>query len=279
MSDEIRYNGRYLDLEGLQALWDKINNLFPRNENLSTILDNLDNPYIHKDVYDKDIKDIRTGMEEIQSSGVDIDNKTIVYGDEGLETNLILDIDGDCLRLVTKGDPSDEISSINLKEIIGEVAVKDGMLESASVVVIPGDEDETESKPAGTYIKFVFNTDAGKEPIYLNVSEFVNILAGDDYLTITNNKISINFARLEESISSSVTITGIQSKLDEHDTLLQELSITVRDYDTVINDLKTNFQALNNNVNSYEERIVTIENTMKTVPTERISDEDINDLK
>lgn len=279
MSDEIQYNGRYLDLQGLQALWDKINNLFPRTENLSTILDSLDNPYIRKDVYDKDISDIRTGMEEIQASGVDIDNKTIVYGNEGLETNLILDINGDYLRLVTKGDSGTEISSINLKEVIGEAAVKDGMLDSASVVVIPGDEEVSEGKPAGTYIKFVFNTDAGKEPIYLNVSEFVNILAGDDYISIVNNQISINLTKLEDYISSSVTITGIQSKLDEHDTLLQNLSITVGGYDTVINDLKTNFQTLSNNVNTYEERIVTIETTIKNVPTTPITEDEINDLE
>lgn len=279
MSEEIQYNGKYLDLAGLQALWNKINLLFPRTENLSTILDSLDNPYIHSDQYNTDINSIRESIKDIQATGgFDPDDDTIIYGNNGWETNLILDIDGNNLRLVTKGNKT-EISKIDLREIIGEAAVKDGMLDSASVVVIPGDEEETDGRQAGTYIKFVFNTDAGKEPIYLNVSEFVNILAGDDYITINNNQISVNLVKLEEYISSSVTITNIQSRLDEHDTLLQNLSTTVSGYDTIITNMQDEFETLKTDVTSYNERIMTIENVIENVPMTPITEDEITGLE
>lgn len=279
MSEEIQYNGKYLDLAGLQALWNKINLLFPRTENLSTILDSLDNPYIHSDQYNTDINSIRESIKDIQATGgFDPDDDTIIYGNNGWETNLILDIDGNNLRLVTKGNKT-EISKIDLREIIGEAAVKDGMLDSASVVVIPGDEEETDGRQAGTYIKFVFNTDAGKEPIYLNVSEFVNILAGDDYITINNNQISVNLVKLEEYISSSVTITNIQSRLDEHDTLLQNLSTTVSGYDTIITNIQDEFAILKTDVTSYNERITSIENVIENVPMTPITEDEITGLE
>lgn len=279
MSEEIQYNGKYLDLAGLQALWDKINLLFPRTENLSTILDSLDNPYIHSDQYNTDINSVRESIKDIQATGgFDPDDDTIIYGNNGWETNLILDIDGNNLRLVTKGNKT-EISKIDLREIIGEAAVKDGMLDSASVVVIPGDEEETDGRQAGTYIKFVFNTDAGKEPIYLNVSEFVNILAGDDYITINNNQISVNLVKLEEYISSSVTITNIQSRLDEHDTLLQNLSTTVSGYDTIITNIQDEFAILKTDVESYNERITSIENVIENVPMTPITEDEITSLE
>lgn len=279
MSEEIQYNGKYLDLAGLQALWDKINLLFPRTENLSTILDSLDNPYIHSDQYNTDINSVRESIKDIQATGgFDPDDDTIIYGNNGWETNLILDIDGNNLRLVTKGNKT-EISKIDLREIIGESVVKDGMLDSASVVVIPGDEEETDGRQAGTYIKFVFNTDAGKEPIYLNVSEFVNILAGDDYITINNNQISVNLVKLEEYISSSVTITNIQSRLDEHDTLLQNLSTTVSGYDTIITNIQDEFAILKTDVESYNGRITSIENVIENVPMIPITEDEITSLE
>lgn len=58
--------------------------------------------------------------------------------------------------------------------------VKDGMLESAELVVNP------EGQEAGTYIHLTFNTDAGKNDIYIDVTDLIDTYTGDDYITVEN---------------------------------------------------------------------------------------------
>lgn len=55
--------------------------------------------------------------------------------------------------------------------------VKDGILENVELITIPDDEEATTNRPAGTYLKFVFNTVAEKEAIYVNVTELIDIYA------------------------------------------------------------------------------------------------------
>lgn len=62
--------------------------------------------------------------------------------------------------------------------------IKDGMLESANVVVNPEGHD------AGTYIKLVFNTDAGKDPVYINVSDLIHEYTAGNGINIENGVIS-----------------------------------------------------------------------------------------
>lgn len=62
--------------------------------------------------------------------------------------------------------------------------IKDGMLESANVEVNPEGHD------AGTYIKLVFNTDAGKDPVYINVSDLIHEYTAGGGINISEGVIS-----------------------------------------------------------------------------------------
>ena len=199
---------KYLDLGGLQLLWQKINNLYPRTENLVSILDALEDPYLKSSIYNADKELLDQKLKELEAAqGANIDNDTIINNEGILQTNLLLDIDSEkkTLRLVTK-DPDSEITKA--KTIISEIDyspfVKDGLLDSVNLIVIPDDEEATSGREAGTYIKFIFNTDAGKEAIYLNVSEFVNIYKGSDYIIVEGDTSTLDTVKLDTHIEECI---------------------------------------------------------------------------
>lgn len=83
-----------------------------------------------------------------------------------------------------KGKNNIDISTIDASDFI-----KDGMLESATLVTNP------EEQVAGKYIKLTFNlTDAqgGNDPIFINVTDLVDVYTADEtYITLgTDNKFS-----------------------------------------------------------------------------------------
>lgn len=75
----------------------------------------------------------------------------------------------------------------------------DGMLSTAELVVNPDGQDE------GTYIHLVFNTDAGKDDIYINVTTLIDIYTGSDSITVSDdNEISVNDDYVTDLINSNV---------------------------------------------------------------------------
>lgn len=284
MEDENTQNQnerKYLDLQGLQTLWDKISGIYPRTANLSTILDALEDPYVHKSVHDADVTRLEEQIAATTGNALAMDGDTIWYNSDkkAFQTNLIMDLDPTkkTLRLVTK-DP-DITDKVQAKTIISEIDytpfVKDGMLSSATIVVIPDDEEATQSRPAGTYIKFVFNTDAGKEAIYLDVNEF-NIYQGSDYISIQGDVITLNTVELDSHIEnylkeSSLTISGIINRLDGYDTSIQTIQSTV-------GEIQTGFSQLTETVLVYGTRVQNIEDVLKTVPNTPITEDEIDKL-
>lgn len=66
-------------------------------------------------------------------------------------------------------DTKTPVSSINCQDFI-----KDGMLNSAELVTNPT------GQTAGTYIKLTFNTDSGKDPIFINVTSLIDVYDGSN---------------------------------------------------------------------------------------------------
>ncbi|MBQ2408938.1 MAG: hypothetical protein II309_05845, partial [Bacilli bacterium] len=65
------------------------------------------------------------------------------------------------------------------------VFIKDGMLSEAELVTDP------EGQIAGKYIKLTWNTDAGKQDMYVPVNGLVDVYTADEtYLTVANNQFS-----------------------------------------------------------------------------------------
>lgn len=277
---------KYLDLGGLQLLWQKISDLYPRTENLVSILDALEDPYLKSSIYNADKELLDQKLKELEAAqGTNIDNDTIINNEGILQTNLVLDLDSENrkIRLVTK-DPNSEIPKA--KTIISEIDysqfVKDGLLDSVNLIVIPDDEEATSGREAGTYIKFIFNTDAGKEAIYLNVSEFINIYKGSDYIIVEGDTIKLDTVKLdahiEECIGKSVYISGIVTRLQTVEGSVASLQELVLGFDNRIKTVEADVTSVKQSVTEQGTRIENIETVLENVPTEKITEQEINEL-
>jgi hypothetical protein len=103
------------------------------------------------------------------------------------------------IRLTGKG--GEVISTIDAKSF-----VKDGMLDKVELVVNPANQ------ATGTYLVFTWNTEAGvSEPMYVPVTDFVDVYSQGDGITIDNNNV------VKVKVKSSdpyleVTTEGVASK-------------------------------------------------------------------
>lgn len=88
--------------------------------------------------------------------------------------------------------------------------VKDGMLTNAELVVDP------EGQAAGTYIKLTWNTDAGKQPMFINVSSLIDTYTvkadSTDYLTIANHEISTTIGALSGETATAGLADATEAK-------------------------------------------------------------------
>lgn len=276
---------KYLDLQGLQLLWQKISEKYPRTEAVNQMFQTLEGKH------DEEIDSIEKKILELEASiGSNADGDTIINNGGILQTNLMIDLDSEkkTLRLVTKNQTGGAQTVIS--ELDYTPFVKDGMLDSVSIVVVPEDETEqTSGKAPGTYLKFIFNTNAGKEAIYLDVSEFTDIYEGSNYIIVKDNVISINEttldAHIEDCIVKSVTITDIVTRLSTAEANIQTLTGQFVDFESriqgvesTVSDLDGEFKSLKENVLTYDGRISDLETAMENVPTTPISEQEINDL-
>lgn len=288
---------KYLDYAGLQHVWRKIGELYPRTENLGNLLDALEDPFIRKALYDADQEALSRRIDELEAAtGTTMDGDTIVRDEKGkLSTNIIMDIDEESktLRLVTRATDSNNNTPKVISEIDYRPFVKDGMLDSVSIVVKTDEDPETgepTGEEAGTYLKFVFNTDAGKEAIYLNATEFVNVYVGDDYISVDGDHITLNTVALdsylEEYITRSAFITDIKTTVGSHSEQIKSIQTNIATVEATMTELSGKVTELSQSVQEMEQAVDActldveeIKEVLKTVPTEPISIEEIDKLK
>lgn len=284
---------KYLDHDGLKALWEKISNTYLRNANVVDALTKFgdgyiiateDGTFIQKGIFDGEITDLKEKIEEIESAqGTNIDNDTIINVDGLLQTDLLLqnDKDNHVLSIVTgKGT---EVSSWDYTDFYNE-AVKDGILDTVSLVVVPSqDEPVAEGREAGTYLKFVFNTASGKLPLYVNVTDLIDIYNGSTYINVTKeNGVStialketelVTWLKTDEALGITSIISrieGTEAKIGEIETLVKNLQETWENVN--IDDLKAQVQQNTEDIQFIYEKL-------KTVPNTPITSQEINELE
>lgn len=153
-------------------------------DNNALALDATDGLYVDDSVLTK-----YAGTEAISITGtepsmtvaltIDSSDQVLTQSASGLLANLNLTWSStDGLKLIGKN--STEIASIPATDFI-----KDGMLESVTMEVNPSGQSE------GTYLHFVFNTDASKSDIYLNVTDLIDIYTAGNGITVASNVISV----------------------------------------------------------------------------------------
>lgn len=103
-----------------------------------------------------------------------------VESDKSISSTLSLNYDSISKKIQLLG-----ISSEVVTEIDATAFIKDGMINAVELVNDPEDQDP------GTYIKITFNTDAGKEPIFLNVTSLIDIYVQGNGISISGKTISV----------------------------------------------------------------------------------------
>lgn len=134
---------------------------------------------------------------------IDSNDKVLTQSASGLLTNLGLTYSNGVLKITgkTSGDAPLDVASVNLPV--------DTFLDSAEIVVNP------EGQPKGTYLVLTFNTASGKEPIYINLSQLIDIYtAGNAAIRVSANKKISLVVDSNSSLrvgSSGLTISEVQA--------------------------------------------------------------------
>lgn len=133
---------------------------------------------------------------------IDPTQKILSSGGSGLNATLNLKYDSSTKRIILTGISDQEIASIDATAFI-----KDGMVNTVELVTNPEDQ------PEGKYIKITFNTDAGKEPIFVNVTELSggeNNYSPGNGISIADSAISIKLDPGSEESYLSVSSSGLK---------------------------------------------------------------------
>lgn len=111
-------------------------------------------------------------------------------------------------KINLEGFDSSIIASIDATAFI-----KDGMINTVELVTNP------ESHDPGTYLVITFNTDAGKDAIYLDVTDLINVYQGTNGVKVTGKDIHLIIDPTSESYLSlsdnGIKIKGINAKISE----------------------------------------------------------------
>lgn len=137
-----------------------------------------------------------TGQNFIKKSGTNVEGHlNLTYNTETKKINL-------------EGFDSSVIASIDATAFI-----KDGMIDTVELVTNP------ESHSPGTYLVITFNTDAGKDAIYLDVSSIIDVYEGHNGVKVTGKNIHLIIDPTSEPYLSlsddGIKLKGINSKITE----------------------------------------------------------------
>ena len=137
-----------------------------------------------------------TGQNFIKKNGTNVEGHlNLTYNTETKKINL-------------EGFDSSVIASIDATAFI-----KDGMINTVELVTDP------ESHDPGTYLVITFNTDAGKDAIYLDVTGLINVYRGTNGVKVTGKDIHLIIDPTSEpylSLSDNgIKLKGINSKITE----------------------------------------------------------------
>lgn len=137
-----------------------------------------------------------TGQNFIKKNGTNVEGHlNLTYNTKTKKINL-------------EGFDSSIIASIDATAFI-----KDGMINTVELVTDP------ESHDPGTYLVITFNTDAGKDAIYLDVSSLINVYEGHNGIKVTGKDIHLIIDPTSEhylSLSDNgIKIEGINAKISE----------------------------------------------------------------
>lgn len=150
---------------------------------------------------------------KVVSLVIDKSDNVLTQGADGLLANLSLDYDSTnkLIKLLGKTvGEGDDAAPVVIDTIDATDFIKDGMLESAAYVELV--DGQVVGQDAGKYIVLTFNTTAGKDPIYVDVTALV-----DTYTAKANDWIELT----GHEFSHKLTGEGAQTFVGTNDTTAQ----------------------------------------------------------
>lgn len=286
---------KYLSDTGLVKLWEKISDTFLRDSDVldalttageGKIITSADDVFVQKKTLDATKTELSERIEEVAAAqGTNIDGKTIINKDGILQTNLILsnDKDNHTLSIITGGEESTVVSTWDYTEFYQE-AVKDGILDSVSLVVIPSEGEEVvDGRVEGTYLKFMFNTSSGKEPIYVNVTDLIDIYTGSSYISVDkvngSSTISLKTTELVEYLKTdnALGITSLITRVESVESEISGLKKMIEDLQKAWAEL--DITGLQEQVESNTSNLASLTEYVKTLPNTPITLEEIDALQ
>lgn len=125
-----------------------------------------------------------------------------------VEGHLNLTYNSGTKKINLEGFDSSVIASIDATAFI-----KDGMIDTVELVTDP------ESHDPGTYLVITFNTDAGKEAIYLDVSSLIDVYEGTNGVRVTGKYIRLIIDPTSEPYlllsDEGIKVKGVDAKINE----------------------------------------------------------------
>jgi hypothetical protein len=127
-------------------------------------------------------------------------DKILSQSNSGLATGMSLTDDSTNHKIILYGSAQDAAHKIGEWDYSNLVV--DGMLDSVEL-------DVNTHEAGKTFIHFVFNTDAGKSDIWLDVTSLIDVYTGGDGIDITNNVVSLDL-----TTGNGLSINSTSKKLE-----------------------------------------------------------------
>lgn len=138
-------------------------------------------------------------------TGVDTNDKFLTLTDTLLSVTASLKYDTEAKKIQLIGKDG----STAISEIDAAAFIKDGMLSDAKLVVNPA------GQPAGTYFKLTWNTDAGKDVMYVDVTSLIDVYTAKENggLLLNDHAFSVDTTKIAtvESVNAvSTKVNGLK---------------------------------------------------------------------
>jgi hypothetical protein len=155
-------------------------------------------------------------------------DKVLTLGSTGLLANLGLSYDSTNKLIKLTGKDIDDGQGGTAPAVLAQIDatdfIKDGMIDSVELVTDPA------GQPAGTYIKITFNTAAGKDPIFLNVTGLIDVYTAGNGLQLSGSEFSIKLADDNEGTylqvgAGGLKITGIAAIKTQVDNIIASVGL------------------------------------------------------
>lgn len=163
------------------------------------------------------VSDAQDGIKTI-SLTIDGNDKVLTQAVSGLKTSLSLNYSSGTKTLQLLGNAIGDSNVIS--EIDAAAFVKDGILQNVELVELTGGTvPNPQGLANGTYLKFTFNTDAGAEKIYVNVTSLIDVYTAGNGIEVSGKVISVKRDKSSESFltvgADGVKLSGVQTAIDQ----------------------------------------------------------------